>query len=189
MSDLKNKIEELGGFKACEYIRVMEATGEICCKFKDKEVNFKIYVDRIADFISGVKPHNDNILIVEKENLNVIEELISKTLVRVENLGNEKLIMEDTEGVLYVFKHNQDCCETVEIEDICGDLNNLVGSPIIMAEETYSDKQVYNLEVWTFYKFATAKGYVTVRWYGSSDGCYSVGVDLWVYENGIEEVY
>lgn len=83
--------------------------------------------------------------------------------------------------------HFQDCCEGVYIDDICGDLEDLVDTPILLAEEAYSDETVNLNEpksewddafTWTFYKFSTIKGSVTIRWYGSSNGYYSTSVDF-----------
>ena len=76
----------------------------------------------------------------------------------------------------------QDCCEGVWIESIVGDLNDLIGSPLLVAEEVSSETTLDNdkeIETrWTFYKFDTAKGGVTVRWYGESNGYYSTEVDI-----------
>ena len=83
----------------------------------------------------------------------------------------------------YRFEHRQECCEEVQIEDVVGDLQDLVGNPITFAEKSSNvedpgPKDKYDDYVWTYYKFATVKGWVDVRWYGSSNGYYSMGVDL-----------
>lgn len=111
--------------------------------------------------------------------------MIGHTMVSVsgEN-GGDDLLFESTDGTKFHFYHGQDCCESVYIEDICGDLSDLVGSPMILAEEdsNYNDNAKNNDEscTWTFYRFGTAKGIVTVRWYGSSNGYYSESVTFMV---------
>lgn len=109
-----------------------------------------------------------------------VSELLGKTLVSIKNIDNVMLVMETTDGKKYKLFHKQDCCESVIIDDICGDLEDLVGSPILLAEEVNSDDPYMEHKpdsyTWTFYKFATIKGYVNIRWYGVSNGCYSEGV-------------
>jgi hypothetical protein len=111
-----------------------------------------------------------------------IEQMIGKTFVSV-TATNDSLRFKQEDGTGFLFQHFQDCCESVEIEDIIGDLSDLENSPILQAKEVSNEDtppKTKNEEsyTWTFYNFATAKGYVTVRWYGSSNGYYSEGVNL-----------
>jgi len=85
------------------------------------------------------------------------------------------------ESRLYVFGHLQGCCETVYLEDVCGDLTDLVGSEILRAYEVSAHGETHGGdcdETWTFYHLITAKGYVTLRFLGESNGYYSTEVDL-----------
>jgi hypothetical protein len=113
-----------------------------------------------------------------------IEVLIGKTLVDIDNQDDESLIFTLDNEDQYIMYHDQDCCETVLLEDIAGDLGDLLNSPIVRAEEVTSvDKNPPGVSppdqyrdesfTWTFYKLATVKGSVTLRWYGTSNGYYS----------------
>lgn len=112
-----------------------------------------------------------------------IGDMVGKTFTQVlGKKGDDTLSFSGDDGA-FTFWHDSDCCETVDIEDICGDLEDLVGSPLLMAEEVQGedprpDDADYESRTWTFYKFATAKGYVTVRWLGESNGYYSEDVTL-----------
>jgi hypothetical protein len=109
--------------------------------------------------------------------------MLGKTFVQVTgSVGGYEMTFETANGERFMFAHSQDCCESVDINDIVGDLQDLCGSPLLLAEEvkgaTEPDEEHYESYTYTFYKFATRKGYVDVRWLGESNGYYSEGVSL-----------
>lgn len=104
-----------------------------------------------------------------------------KSIAKEEDL----IVFETIEGEKFRQFHRQDCCESVTVEDICGDLGDLIGSPLLLAEEVTSNtnpegitKEYQDSFTWTFYKLATIKGSVTIRWYGESNGYYSESVEF-----------
>lgn len=104
--------------------------------------------------------------------------LAGKVFTSIEVDKEEEYIkFTDTSGSVFIMKHEQECCENVYIESIVGDISDLLNTPIVMAEEA-SGYTVNGTATWTFYKLATIKGYVDIRWYGESNGYYSESVSL-----------
>lgn len=147
-------------------------------------------------------------------------ELKGKTIKKIDDLtpGSDTVVFECTDGTRYQMHYYPDCCAHASVEEVVGDVSDLIDSEILMAEvvsstlpdETkiaerkaeYEKKQEAhkarygNLddfytwgpspsndwsdesETWVFYKLATLRGHVTIRWYGSSNGYYSETADF-----------
>jgi hypothetical protein len=101
--------------------------------------------------------------------------LLRKTLssIVVNRECNEIIFTVGLDEEVYRMYHYQYCCEDVRIEDIVGDVEDLIGHPLLVAECVSKcdtpPSEIYS-ETWTFYKLTTIKGSVTLRWYGTSHG-------------------
>jgi hypothetical protein len=104
-------------------------------------------------------------------------------------IGSSVLAFHSTDGRIFKFFHEQDCCESVSLEEIIGDISDLIGSPILHANEESDYPEEENSSddgestKWTFYSFRTNKGTVTLRWVGTSNGYYSTDVDLAILDS------
>lgn len=97
----------------------------------------------------------------------------------------DEINMDFSDGARVSIGHDQECCEMVEVEEVAGDWDDLIGTPLLVAEKRTREEPLDprpedfihdDLELWTFYTFRSVKGTVDVRFYGSSNGYYSVGV-------------
>lgn len=109
-----------------------------------------------------------------------LQEWVGCTLSEV-NENYDEIFFTFDNGKQYKMHHYQDCCESVYVESVVGDWNDLIGTPLTLCEESsnYEENGEYGEETqWTFYKFATVKGFVDVRWLGTSNGYYGTSVDV-----------
>jgi hypothetical protein len=119
--------------------------------------------------------------------IKIFEDLLGKELSGITvNGALDEIIFHVRDHGDYKLYHPQDCCENVNIDDINGNLSDLLNSPITLAQEISNTeknpegviKEYQDSFTWTFYKLATVKGFVDIRWYGESNGYYSESVDF-----------
>jgi hypothetical protein len=113
-------------------------------------------------------------------------DLVGKTCLNVE-VGDDFIAFVFLDGTIAKMYHAQDCCEDVSIEDINGDVGDLIGTPLLVCDERTNSVEGgdYESATWTFYTLRTIRGSVDIRWLGVSNGYYSESVDLWSAEPGI----
>lgn len=116
----------------------------------------------------------------DSQDRTTFADLKGRTIKAIEMEGHDDHIRFTMDnGDVFIMYHYQDCCESVYVEDICGDLMDLLDTPVLEAEETSeSGDEEYGTYTWTFYKIGTIKGRVTIRWNGSSNGYYSESVSF-----------
>ena len=138
------------------------------------------------------------------ENVSIIDKLIG-TVVKEIHVPDEKspldvlFVLEN--GSRFWMYHPQDCCEDAWLEDVIGEWADIIGCRLLMAEKVTRDydwdkdpatqEWLDTSATWTFYKFATVHGYVTLRWIGTSNGYYSeeVYIEEVAKDFLIEELY
>jgi hypothetical protein len=100
--------------------------------------------------------------------------------------GSDEVYFTCADGSKWRMAHCQDCCESVSVEDIVGDVADLICADVVEARQevggddpagyqTSGSRESYT---WTFYIIQTNKGAVTIRWLGESNGYYSEDVDF-----------
>lgn len=124
------------------------------------------------------------------------DHLMGKTIADIQGLkkDSEYVQIRFTDGSYLSMYHEQDCCESVTLEDFDNDAETLIGSTMLKVEECISNENDEEFNpladydysyTWTFYTIFTSKGIMKLRWYGTSNGWYSEDVTLSVtYPNG-----
>ena len=112
-----------------------------------------------------------------------IDCLVGETIVDIAGVDqySEEIIFICSSGKQVKMYHEQDCCESVSLEDFNGDVNDLRGATIISAEERVEcpdNENNYESVTYTFYDIQTDKGSLWLRWYGVSNGYYSESVNI-----------
>lgn len=120
---------------------------------------------------------------ISYQNRGSVDALLGVTLAEVRGMenGSEEILFVAEDGRQFGMYHEQNCCENVYLEDVEGDVEDLIGSPLTVAEEVdgVAEAPEYaESHTWTFYRLATAKGWVVLRWLGTSNGYYSESVDF-----------
>jgi len=122
-----------------------------------------------------------------KQNHAEFSTMTGRTLTSIEGCSkeSEEITFHTNEGDRFVLSDPKDY-SLVQVEDICGDVTDLIGTPILQAEETSSNENPPDRPhefsfTWTFYRISTIKGQVVIRWLGESNGYYAESAYFYHY--------
>jgi hypothetical protein len=137
------------------------------------------YPSEMQENILSLAPIKENTMWNNQCDVSVLKGKVLKNV----KVDDAEIHFETVDGERYKMYHEQDCCENVYVESVVGDVTDLLGEEVLVADEVsnqeYEDAnepEYAESYSWTFYKLATRRGYVDIRWFGSSNGYYGEGV-------------
>ena len=114
-----------------------------------------------------------------------VAQLHAKILaVRGMEVGSREVVIDTDQGTIWLY-HEQECCEQVELVDVTGDPEDIVGGVLVLFEKrTHEDMRLPKArkikskgsDPFTFYELRTTKGDVTLRWQKVTDTWYGTDV-------------
>jgi hypothetical protein len=99
---------------------------------------------------------------------------------------DDTTLIETTDGQRFQLVHHQDCCENVGLHTTFGKIEDVIGSPITLAEDDHpgdpewfiSPEYRYESHTWSRFILETEKGRLEVWFLGSSNGYYGESVSF-----------
>jgi hypothetical protein len=106
--------------------------------------------------------------------------LAGQTIKRIDASVGGKVVIIETDNGAFRLHHIQDCCESVSVESIVGDLESVIGSVATLAEEDLESGGGKYGCTWTRTKFFIEAGgnRVEIVFLGESNGYYSESVSI-----------
>lgn len=99
------------------------------------------------------------------KEINILTDILGKTIKEISGAEeySDIISLKFTDGTSTNLYHEHSCCEKVKIAGFIGDIEDLIGSPLLVAKEIIEiDCTNYT---WMFYSFSTIKGSVVVCYY------------------------
>ena len=121
---------------------------------------------------------------MDNKSFKEIEFKIIKEIKVTKDSGDDSIVIEFEDGSSLKMYHEQDCCESVWIEDIESNknLSGYKGAVVIdMYVTTAENTEASESGTYTFYNLNTSKGSINIRWNGESNGYYSESVNVYIY--------
>ena len=117
-----------------------------------------------------------------------LNDLIGKT-VKVISIDNDELDITVTDGekdYRYGIRHFQDCCESVSLDSVDGNIHNMIGKKITDAYSMISDlpyEEYSGSGTRSVYRIVAEDDYLWLEWRGRSNGYYGEGVTFFQYDD------
>lgn len=96
--------------------------------------------------------------------------------------SSDRIMLTTASGKTILIHHDQECCESVRIEDTQGNWHDLIGKVIVEAtHDVCNENPPPNADdAWarTTLTFRTDDSTVISRWIGESNGYYSIDVNI-----------